>query len=159
MAGDRVCGIWQSLATSPLQIIFRVAHWTHFRSPMLKEEEQYHIIKWMCEMLEATMMHNFSSHGWRFSNRLCFLSSLAWTRCLMLWVSTLFYFPLSEIILCVYIKKRCGSLSTLFGLYASSVMDTHFLLTCEEHITIVALSCMLIITMIDLVYLRCKTDW
>jgi hypothetical protein len=38
----------------------------------MQNEEEQHQIKHLYQSLDATVMHIFASHGWRFSNQLCF---------------------------------------------------------------------------------------
>jgi len=49
---------------------FRGTYWTRFWSLLLKEEEDHHLMKMGCNIIEIVAMEVFARHGWSFRNRL-----------------------------------------------------------------------------------------
>jgi hypothetical protein len=83
-AGAMCWSIWLSwngvvfdktLICSFMQIIYRGTHWTRMWS-LFQKEEKRSTLKDACRLLETLMMNIFTKHGWRFSNRLSYVSAL-----------------------------------------------------------------------------------
>jgi len=60
-----------SRISGKLKVIFRRTYWTRSRSLLLKEDDR-HMMKMGCMIIEIVAMEVFARHCWRFSNRLAF---------------------------------------------------------------------------------------